>query len=450
LDAQGRFLATGPASTMAPRSLFLFDLDAPATAEPVALAGFDGTAVNSMQFSPDGSWLGIGLWGSAALWNLSGPKGYVIGRIEPPAPSLAFTQDGALLSTSVNGEELARWPLSSAPGETARTLWSGPCGGTAILAVDPGGEFAVVACNSRGEIVFVPLDASAATIHRFHSPEGEAVGVAPGSLDPTARLLALSAWAGGGLGGHEWNAIRIVDRETGDERVLDSHPSGDEGCEEAGSKFAGFAVPVWLPDGRLVSDGDAGLRLWDLAAGTSRQLRPCRKSNLASLFLLATPDSRMIVRLDIVFGIGDTSWLSTFELASGETREIASHGKLLSCFALDPAGTTLVTGDIHGVVRVGPLSGDEPHLLHGHSVEVSSVAVSPDGRWIASGSDDGTLRLWPMPDLSKPPLHTLPHDELIAKLRSLTNLRAVRDPDSDTGWKIEVGTFPGWAEVPEW
>ncbi len=49
-----------------------------------------------------------------------------------------------------------------------------------------------------------------------------------------------------------------------------------------------------------------------------------------------------------------------------------------------------------------------------------------------------------MPDLSKPPLHTLPHDELIAKLKTLTNLRVVRDPESATGWKIEVGPFPGW------
>jgi hypothetical protein len=55
-----------------------------------------------------------------------------------------------------------------------------------------------------------------------------------------------------------------------------------------------------------------------------------------------------------------------------------------------------------------------------------------------------------MPDLKKPPLHTLPRGELLAKLRSYTNLRAVRDPSSDTGWKIEVGPFPGWGVVPEW
>jgi hypothetical protein len=32
----------------------------------------------------------------------------------------------------------------------------------------------------------------------------------------------------------------------------------------------------------------------------------------------------------------------------------------------------------------------------------------------------------------------------------LTNLRAVRDRDSSTGWTIEVGPFPGWEEVPSW
>ncbi len=55
-----------------------------------------------------------------------------------------------------------------------------------------------------------------------------------------------------------------------------------------------------------------------------------------------------------------------------------------------------------------------------------------------------------MPDLSKPPLHTLPYDELLAKLRSLTNFRAVRDPSSATGWKVEVGPFRGWKHVPSW
>ena len=78
------------------------------------------------------------------------------------------------------------------------------------------------------------------------------------------------------------------------------------------------------------------------------------------------------------------------------------------------------------------------------------VTVSPDGATVVSVGEDGTVRLWPMPDLSKPPLHILPHDELIAKLKTLTNLRVVRDEESSTGWKVEVGPFPGWETVPTW
>jgi WD40 repeat protein len=240
-----------------------------------------------------------------------------------------------------------------------------------------------------------------------------------------------------------------LDLATGDERTLDTHAKGGEDCCLAAN--CANAQPVWLRDGRLISDGDAdGLRVWDVAAGTSRLLRPCRKSLSTRIARLASPDSRALLRLDPADAPGVASALSVFDLASGTSREITSHGNVLRSFSLDPSGAILVTGDKDGVVRVGPLTGEEPHLLFGHSGAVTSVAVSPDGRRIASGSDDGTIRLWPMPDLSKPPLHTLPHGELLAKLRSLTNLRAVREPSSDTGWKIEIGPFPGWATVPEW
>ena len=71
-------------------------------------------------------------------------------------------------------------------------------------------------------------------------------------------------------------------------------------------------------------------------------------------------------------------------------------------------------------------------------------------RWIATGGGDTTVCLWPMPDNSKPPLHALPHDELIARLKTLTNLRVVRDQESPTSWKLEIGPFSGWETVPTW
>ncbi len=138
------------------------------------------------------------------------------------------------------------------------------------------------------------------------------------------------------------------------------------------------------------------------------------------------------------------------DLATGSIRPIEGFGDDVESADLDPTGRVVAAGSVDGSIRVGRLDGGEPHLLMGHTGNVYNLAISPDLRWVASAGEDGTLRLWPAPDLSKPPLHTLPHDELLAKLRSLTNLRAVRDPASDTGWTIELGPFPGWATVPDW
>ena len=41
-------------------------------------------------------------------------------------------------------------------------------------------------------------------------------------------------------------------------------------------------------------------------------------------------------------------------------------------------------------------------------------------------------------------------DELITSLKTVTNLRAVRDDESATGWNVEFDPFPGWETVPTW
>jgi len=38
----------------------------------------------------------------------------------------------------------------------------------------------------------------------------------------------------------------------------------------------------------------------------------------------------------------------------------------------------------------------------------------------------------------------------MAKLRTLTNLRIIKDLESPSGWRIDHDPFPGWEEVPEW
>jgi eukaryotic-like serine/threonine-protein kinase len=133
---------------------------------------------------------------------------------------------------------------------------------------------------------------------------------------------------------------------------------------------------------------------------------------------------------------GDPSHLEDF--ADVDPRVGATRGPIVALVGTE------------GAIRVGLLSGGPPHFLLGHAGQVDGLAISPDLKWLASTGEDNTLRLWPMPDLSKPPLHKLPHGELVAKLKSLTNLRAVRDPKAANGWTIEIDPLPGWRDVPTW
>jgi WD40 repeat protein len=240
--------------------------------------------------------------------------------------------------------------------------------------------------------------------------------------------------------------LAVWDAETGEQRLFDlpEAPSTPEG-------FKGAVNSVhFVDETTLYTAGVAGVLRWDLETGTYEQVFAAEPGTEVTIEMSA--DGR--VALARPHRIGDPSQTcEAFELlhpTSGAREPLASFEDCPGTFALDPSGAVAVTGDFEGVVRVGRLSGGERHLLFGHEGAVESVAISPDLRWVASAGEDSTLRLWPMPDLDKPPLHTLPHDELLAKLESLTNLRAVRDAESSTGWTIELGPFPGWEEVPTW
>jgi len=201
----------------------------------------------------------------------------------------------------------------------------------------------------------------------------------------------------------------------------------------------------FTPDGRLLSIArGATLRLWDLEDGRSQVLASWEGGSGG---VTVSPDGQHVVYSSRTSP--GTGTLHVLAMEERTSRGITTHGSRVGITVdLDPSGRFVVSGGLDGIVRVGPLTGEEPHLLLGHEAPVIAVAVSPDGQRVASGSQDGTVRLWPMPDMERPPFHTLPLEELLERLRALTNLRAVEDPDSSTGYKTSPVPFPAGRPSP--
>ena len=150
---------------------------------------------------------------------------------------------------------------------------------------------------------------------------------------------------------------------------------------------------------------------------------------------------------------GDHEEAVLYDLEAGTSLQLDSHGPVFAG-VLDATGkiAVMLPSRVSSVqfAKVGLVNGGPAHLFVDQD-DFLGLAISPDGKWYATiPGRDNMIRLKPIPDLSQPPLHTLPHDQLIAKLKTLTNLRVVRDEESSTGWEFEVGPFPGWETVPTW
>ena len=346
---------------------------------------------------------------------------------------LAFTPDGRWLATCPNSRPVGLWPLRALDGPP-RSLAEGCIN----LAIDPTGRQVLVGKLNRG-VALYPFqggaprrltEAGAKWYAVAFAPDGRRAVAVPGDgfpefKDPASRVL------------------RVWDLPSGKEQVHSIAHLTD-------AEWQGWR-PAFAPDGRLYAAGWDGVRRLSLPteAGGAVSSETLHEAGFAYLDL--SRDGRLLLvwatRSRAFLAPGDE--LLLFDLKANASRRITTHGARVQSGMLSPSGRVVVTGGEDGVVRVGPVTGEEPHLLIGHRGPVVGLAISPDERWIASSSDEA-ISIWPMPDVTRPPLHTLPYAGLLARLDALTNLRVVRDSASATGWKLDIGPFPGWQDVPTW
>jgi WD40 repeat protein len=256
----------------------------------------------------------------------------------------------------------------------------------------------------------------------------EGTGFLELAFSPDSRLVA----AMNGVNDREKALYRVWDVASGEEVAVLDLPN----CRfNFSSHFAS--------DGRFLTGTSKGVVAWDVATGEHEILVDINVGMFA-----ASDDGRRLLVIEMgEGGIYQEAAGSPvfFDLDAGTMKRLDSHGSRPWLIGLSRDGTVAVTEDMDGFIRVGPVTGEEPHLIVSAG-GTGDPSIDPLGRWVISS---GGL-LSPMPDLSKPPLHTLPRAELIAKLKTLTNLRVVRDEESSTGWKLTHEPFQGWETVPTW
>jgi WD40 repeat protein len=430
-DSSGSLLAWG---SSADKQVALWDVSAPLDTAPRLLRRPDAPATKATLFHPRGDWLAVLNYETATFWAIHQPWPRVLRGPTGNVFQIAFTPDSrGLLSCAYDGVHV--WPLdpgsgsghrriseeklcyTMAPSPDKRELLWGAIGVRRSTIADRQERSVLAPLSGEGE---VNETTKGVAIDRSGQKAATATGY---SRPPTHKYLRIWDWPSG--------------------RLLKEFPLTPP--EEAEDLWAWSANALAFDArGRVLVAGAGGIRRFDAETGASEWIRRLPRDSGATM--AATADAGLL------FVREGSSRLCRGLLvnpASGEARSIASHGAALTAVAIDPAGRVLVSGDNEGAVRVGRADGSEPHLLLGHGGSVEAVALSPDGQWVASASG-GEIRLWPMPDLSKAPLHTLPHDVLMARLNALTNLRVVEDASAATGYKLGVGPFPGWKDPPTW
>jgi WD40 repeat protein len=413
-------------------TVFLWDLNGPMDAEPLIFQN-DAVYCNDVTFDPSGRWLVTAEVNTIAFWPLHRGYSRVFAGHEGEVYDLKFTPDGERLVSVSSDGTVRLWPLTPQGGK-GRVVFRGDLG-FPHLDVDPAGQTILVSGRS-GKVFLVPLGGNTPAIEL--SGFSSSCIMQPVAFGPRGRFVAAAPH----IAPPEEALIRVWDLELETVEVLGPIRSRDE----KPSGFGWFHDLEFLPDGRLLSTGNGGLRVWNLEEGTAERVVPADKDGHS----LAV--SREGSRAFSNFGtMEEGQWktqLKSVDLRDAEIGRLSSHGEGVREVAFSPTDELIVTGSADGIVRIGPATGEDPHLLFGGEGGIRAVAVSPDGQWIAAACADRTIRLWPTP--KDRPFHTIPYEEILGRLSQVTNLRIVESDGSPSGYRTVTDPFPGWETVPEW
>jgi WD40 repeat protein len=396
-----------------PGTLMWGRLRSPDGTEPIELQMGNVRQINVTTFHPSGDWV-VSPMSGAHAWPLARPYPFEGGL---PMASPAFSPSGESVAGIAGGRagRIVDWPLDEFFSQPVRTIAEVGRMGRVVWSHDGSRLLGSDFRNRAGPILVSVADGTMEPL-----PDGFVDQTSAVAFSPNDRY----ALAAAGQFDPDENVAKVWDLETL-ELIAAFDPE-----ERLSHNAADF-----ISDEEALVGTFEGLYRWNFKTGETTRI-------LDGRFLQLEVSDDGSVALVGRFNNQPGYFFSTVDLATGVETVLTTHGQSRG-YDLSPGGDIVATRSDDGVIRVGRSDNSEPHLMF--SEGQGNVAIDPLGRWVLS---NGTF--WPMPDLDQPPLHTLPLEELVAKLHSLTNFRIVPDPEGPTGWALDTVPFPGWEVVPTW
>ena len=321
----------------------------------------------SAAFSPDGQLLATGIDGEVCLWQMAAGRQLLACKGHTSwVQSLTFSPDGKLLASGSHDQTVRLWDVQT--GQCLKTL--------------------------RGHTDSIQAVA--------FSPDGKLL--ASGSHDQTVRLWDTETWeCRQVLQGHTRRVVFVAFRNTltlvsaSDDQTVRLWEIQTGQCLSMLESNIGWAFSVSLsPDGQILATAgqDRTVQLWDLATATCVGTLPAHSSPIWAVAFASQPGDRLTTPR-LATGSEDGT-IRIWDTATAECLQTyQEHTQRVWLIAYAPGGETLVSLGEDQMMKLWDISlGQCLRTLDGYSNWVLSIAFSADGQTLVSGSEDQQVRLW--------------------------------------------------------